>query len=81
MTENSTKDTLTENQVLQCYERQALDIQPHLVGPMPLDMFFEEFLPEPQLPMPPSERAFDDVPQPEKENEFKKRVMNAPLVS
>ncbi|KAF8174239.1 hypothetical protein BJ912DRAFT_61765 [Pholiota molesta] len=79
-TENSTKDTLMENQVLQCYQRQALDIQPHLVGPMPLDMFFKEFLPEPQHPMPPSERAFDDVPQPEKENKFRKRVMNAPLV-
>jgi hypothetical protein len=79
-TENSIEDTLVGNLA---YARLAQKIQPHLVGPMPLDMFFEEFLPETKLPMPPSERAFDDVPQPEqgKQNEFREWVMNAPLVS
>ncbi|KAF8174240.1 hypothetical protein BJ912DRAFT_62040 [Pholiota molesta] len=78
-TENSIEDTLVGNLA---YARLAQKIQPHLVGPMPLDMFFEEFLPETELPMPPSERAFDDVPHPEqgKQNEFREWVMNAPLV-
>ncbi|KAF8151420.1 hypothetical protein B0H34DRAFT_810535 [Crassisporium funariophilum] len=83
-TENSTKLTLTENQAMERYTRLAQDIQPHLVGPMPLDIFFKEFLPGTQLPMPSSVHAFDKVPHPEKwvkkGKKFDEKVMNEPLV-
>ena len=47
------------------YLRFADEAASHLIGPMPVDKFLDEFLPKPTAdkPMPDSKGAFDGVPE------------------